>query len=165
MKDQEKIKRKKFLTSRTTEESVRVESTSNAQPQYGRERLPTDPSSHGLTASNKPVGATTATVRMPSPSVNGPSLEKLKQEKLKANSGNSIDDPRGMDGALPKKKAKKLEPDSGEAHFRSEKSTTQQGEERQKLYKQPLVTAAAAAPHKSNLHQGGGAVPNFEQSS
>ena len=160
MKDQEKIKRKKLLTSRT-EDAVRVESSSIAQPQYARERPATDSGTHGLTASSKPVpNTTTAAVRMPSPSVNGPSLDKVKQEKVKISSGNSLDDPRGVDGALPKKKAKKPELESGEAHFRPEKLPSQQGEERQKSYKQ----ATAPPSHKSNLHQSG-AVTNFEQSS
>lgn len=159
-KDQEKIKRKKLLTSRT-EDAVRVESSSIAQPQYARERPATDSGTHGLTASSKPVpNTTTAAVRMPSPSVNGPSLDKVKQEKVKISSGNSLDDPRGVDGALPKKKAKKPELESGEAHFRPEKLPSQQGEERQKSYKQ----ATAPPSHKSNLHQSG-AVTNFEQSS
>lgn len=159
-KDQEKIKRKKLLTSRT-EDAVRVESSSIAQPQYARERPATDSGPHGLTASSKPVpNTTTAAVRMPSPSVNGPSLDKVKQEKVKISSGSSLDDPRGVDGALPKKKAKKPELESGEAHFRPEKLPSQQGEERQKSYKQ----ATAPPSHKSNLHQSG-AVTNFEQSS
>ena len=173
MKDQEKMKRKKLLASRA-EDAIRAESSSIAQPQYARERQATDAVTHGLAVSSKPVpSTTTAAVRMPSPSVNGPSsLDKLKQEKAKISSGNSMDDPRGMDGgALPKKKAKKAEPESGEAHYRPEKLHMQQGEERQKSYKQATATATATAtalplppPHKSNLHQSG-AVPNFEQSS
>lgn len=147
------------MTSRA-EESSRVESSSIAQPQYARERPTTDSGTHGVAVSSKPVtNTTTPAVRMPSPSVNGPSFDKVKQEKVKISSGNSLDDPRAVDGALPKKKAKKPEPESGEAHLRPEKLSLQQGEDRQKSYKQ----ATAPPPHKSNLHQSG-AVPNFEQS-
>ncbi|KAM5564348.1 ubinuclein-1-like [Rosa sericea] len=154
-KDQEKMRRKKMLTPKL-EESVRVDASSIPQQQYIRERLATEPGSHG--SGNKPVSGTTAAVRIPSP-INGPSFDRLKQEKLKGSASNSPDDTRVGDGALVKKKVKrKPDQELDETRIRPEKLPSQQGEERQKSLKQ-----AAGAPHKSN-HQSTG-LPSVEQSS
>ncbi|XP_024019109.1 ubinuclein-1 isoform X4 [Morus notabilis] len=154
-KEQEKIKRKKMLALRL-EEGIRVEASSMMQAQYMRERLVTESSSHGT--ANKPVSATTAAARMPSP-LNVPSFDKPKQEKLKGSSSNSLDDARVGDGTLTKKKVKrKPETESDETRFRPEKLTSQQGEERQKPLKQ-----AASLPHKPNLQST--VLPSVEQSS
>ncbi|BFG18992.1 hypothetical protein CerSpe_052690 [Prunus speciosa] len=154
-KDQEKMRRKKMLAPRT-EETVRVEASSIAQQQYMRERLATEPSSHSLT--NKAVSGTAAAVRTPSP-INGPSFDRLKQEKLKGSSSNSPDDARVGDGALTKKKVKrKPEQELDETRIRPEKLPSQQGEERHKSLKQ-----AAGLPHKSNLQST--VLPSVEQSS
>lgn len=139
-----------------TEETVRVEASSIAQQQYMRERLATEPSSHSLT--NKAVSGTAAAVRTPSP-INGPSFDRLKQEKLKGSSSSSPDDARVGDGALTKKKAKrKPEQELDETRIRPEKLPSQQGEERHKSLKQ-----AAGLPHKSNLQST--VLPSVEQSS
>lgn len=138
------------------EESVRVEASSIPQQQYIRERLATEPGSHG--SGNKPVSGTTAAVRIPSP-INGPSFDRLKQEKLKGSASNSPDDTRVGDGALIKKKVKrKPDQELDETRIRPEKLPSQQGEERQKSFKQ-----AAGVSHKSN-HQSTG-LPSVEQSS
>ncbi|XP_062020586.1 ubinuclein-1-like isoform X3 [Rosa rugosa] len=154
-KDQEKMRRKKMLTPKL-EESVRVDASSIPQQQYIRERLATEPGSHG--SGNKPVSGTTAAVRIPSP-INGPSFDRLKQEKLKGSASNSPDDTRVADGALVKKKVKrKPDQELDETRIRPEKLPSQQGEERQKSFKQ-----AVGVPHKSN-HQSTG-LPSAEQSS
>lgn len=154
-KDPEKMRRKKMLTPKV-EESVRVEASSIPQQQYIRERSATEPGSHG--SGNKPVSGTTAAVRIPSP-INGPSFDRLKQEKLKGSASNSPDDTRVGDGALIKKKVKrKPDQELDETRIRPEKLPSQQGEERQKSFKQ-----AAGLPHKSN-HQSTG-LPSVEQSS
>jgi hypothetical protein len=131
------------------EETVRVEGNSIAQPQSGRERLSTETGGHGLTSANRPVSNnTSAAVRMQSPSSNGPlNLDRIKQERLKGTSNNSLDDARVSDGGMPKKKVKrKPEVELDETHFRPEKLASQLGEERYKSLKQ-----AAGLPHKSNL--------------
>ncbi|XP_050364662.1 ubinuclein-1-like isoform X4 [Argentina anserina] len=154
-KDQEKMRRKKMLTPKV-EESVRVEASSVPQQLYMRERLATEPGSHG--SGNKPVSGTTAAVRIPSP-INGPSFDRLKQEKLKGSASNSPDDTRVGDGAMIKKKVKrKPEQELDETRIRPDKLPSQQGDERQKPLKQ-----AAGVPHKSN-HQSTG-LPSVEQSS
>ncbi|KAB5568560.1 hypothetical protein DKX38_002353 [Salix brachista] len=116
-KDQEKIKSKKMLTPRQ-EEGVRIESGSVAQPQHVQERLATDPVGPVLALASKPVpNSTAAFVQVPSPSANSLVGDKLKQEKPKGSSSNSMDGAKmGVDGALPKKKVKRkpeLELDGG----------------------------------------------------
>ncbi|KAF3447040.1 hypothetical protein FNV43_RR12220 [Rhamnella rubrinervis] len=155
-KDQEKLKRKKMLAPKV-EEAVRVEASSIVQPQYTRERLATESCSHS--SANKPVSSTSASaVRMPSP-MSASSFDRVKQEKFKGSSSNSMDDARVGDGTLTKKKVKrKPEVESDEARIRPEKLPPQQGEERQKSFKQ-----AASLPHKSNLQSN--VLPSVEQSS
>ncbi|OMO50360.1 hypothetical protein CCACVL1_30487 [Corchorus capsularis] len=135
------------------EENVRAESTSGAQPQHTRERLANDSVSNVLPSTNKPISSTTAAaIRTPSPSTNGSSLDRLKQEKLKGISSNS------MDEVMPKKKVKrKPEMDLEETHFRPEKPPQQQGDDRYKSLKQ-----AVSLPPKPNLPS---TATNFEQSS
>ncbi|KAK4572699.1 hypothetical protein RGQ29_030932 [Quercus rubra] len=158
-KEQEKIKRKKMLAPKI-EETVRVETNSIAQPQPMRERLSTETGSHGLTSANRPLSSTTAAVRAHSPSTNGPlNLDKIKQEKLKGTSSNSLDDARVSDGGVTKKKVKrKPEIELHETNIRPDKLPSQQGEEKHKPLKQ-----AAALPQKSNIQST--ALPSVEQSS
>ena len=139
------------------EETVRAEASSIIQPQYTRERLANESCSHS--SANKPVSSTSASaVRMPSP-MNVPSYDRVKEEKFKGSSSNSIDDARVGDGTLMKKKVKrKPEVELDETRIRPEKLPTQQGEERQKSFKQ-----AASLPHKSNLQSN--VLPSVEQSS
>ncbi|GAV73768.1 HRD domain-containing protein [Cephalotus follicularis] len=152
-KDQEKMKRRKMLA-----ETVRVEAGSIAQPQFTRERLATDSGGPGLTSANKPNLNTTGAVLIPSP-INGPSTDRLKQEKLKGGSSNSVDDARMVDGALTKKKVKrKPEPELGGTHIRPDNLPAHQGKERHKSLKH-----ASGLPQKSNLHST--APPSFDQSS
>uniref|UniRef100_A0A5B7AJ93 Putative ubinuclein-2-like isoform X1 n=1 Tax=Davidia involucrata TaxID=16924 RepID=A0A5B7AJ93_DAVIN len=153
--DQEKMKRKKLLTPKT-EETVQVEASSIAQPQYVQEKLVTDSSNHGLNSLDRPVSNTTSSttaVRMPSTLMNGPSLDRPKQEKVKGNSGNS-NDMRTVDALTKKKKVKRRpELELGEVHFHPEKLTSAQGEERRKSHKQvggplqkPNLQSAAPPP-------------------
>lgn len=142
------------------DEAVRVEGNSIGQPQSMRERVSLEASSHGLSSANRPGSTLTAAVRMHSPPSNGPLImDRMKQEKLKGTSNNSLDDARVSDGGMTKKKVKR-KPDLNmeETHFRPEKLPSQQGEERHKSLKQ-----AAGLPHKSNLQST--ALPNLEQSS
>ncbi|KAG2665905.1 hypothetical protein I3760_15G029800 [Carya illinoinensis] len=159
-KDQEKIRRKKMLAPRI-EETVRAEGNLIVQPQSMRERISSETGSHGLTSADRPVSSSTAAVRMQSPSTNGPLiLDRIKQEKLKGTSSNSLDDARVSEGGMIKKKVKrKPELDLNETHYRPEKLPSQTGEERHKSLKQ----AAAGLPHKSNLQTT--TPPNVEQSS
>ncbi|KAF5467909.1 hypothetical protein F2P56_012113 [Juglans regia] len=155
----EKIRRKKMLGPRI-EETVRAEGNSIVQPQSMRERISSETGSHGLTSADRPVSSSTAAVRMQSPSTNGPLiLDRIKQEKLKGTSSNSLDDARVSDGGMIKKKVKrKPELDLNETHYRPEKLPSQTGEERHKSLKQ-----AALPGHKSNLQTT--PPPNVEQSS
>ncbi|XP_021284564.1 uncharacterized protein LOC110416798 isoform X2 [Herrania umbratica] len=146
-KDQEKIKRKKMLAPRL-EDSVRVESASSALIQHSRERLAPDSGSHAISSTNKSISSAPAgAVRTPSPSTNGSSLDRLKQDKLKGISSNAMDEIKVVDGSLPKKKVKrKPEMELDETHFRSEKLPLQQGDDRHKSTKQPVNL-----PPKSSL--------------
>ncbi|KAA8538401.1 hypothetical protein F0562_028053 [Nyssa sinensis] len=135
--DQEKIRRKKLLTTRT-EETVRVEASSIAQPHYVQEKLATDSGNHGLNSLDRTVSNTTSSttaVRLPSTLMNGPSLDRPKQEKVKGNSGNT-NDMRTVDALTKKKVKRKPELELGEAQFHPEKLTSAQGEERHKPPKQ-----------------------------
>ncbi|KAJ0025524.1 hypothetical protein Pint_08097 [Pistacia integerrima] len=155
-KDQEKIKRKKMLTPKT-EDSVQIETDANAQPQYTRERLGSDSGSHSLATASKPVSnATAASMRTPSPSANG---DRLKQDKLKGSSSNSMDEAKmAVDGVMTKKKVKrKPEQDLDGAPLHPEKLPAQLSDERHKSQK-----LSAGLPQKSNLQS---TAPNFEQSS
>ncbi|XVE95546.1 hypothetical protein REPUB_Repub02eG0107000 [Reevesia pubescens] len=157
-KDQEKLRRKKMLAP-SLEESVRVESSSSAQPQHTRERSATDSGSHVSPSTNKSISSTTAAaVRIPSPPTNGSSLDRIKQEKLKGISSNAMDEMKVADGSLPKKKVKrKPETELDESQFCPEKLPMQQGDYRHKSMKQPVNL-----PPKSNLPP---TATSFEQSS
>lgn len=141
------------------EESVQVESASSAHPQHTRERSSTDSGSHILPSTNKSISRTTAAaVRIPSPSSNVSSLDRLKQEKLKGISSNAMDEIKMADGLLPKKKVKrKPEMELAESHFRPEKLPLQLGDDRHKSMKQHVNL-----PSKSNLPP---TATSFEQSS
>ncbi|XP_030524393.1 ubinuclein-1-like [Rhodamnia argentea] len=152
--DQEKMRRKKMLAPKT-EESVRVEGLSVAQPQQPPERLPIDSGIHGSTSASRTIHSpTAATARVPSPSANV-SSDRIKQEKTKVSSSNFLEDARQGEAILPKKKVKrKQEVDLNEMPIHSEKF----GEER-------LVSTRPnpALPPKINLQPT--AAPSFEQSS
>ncbi|GLT84938.1 hypothetical protein SLE2022_031450 [Rubroshorea leprosula] len=154
-KDQEKINRKKMLTGRL-DLNVRAEASPSAQPQHVKDRIATESSILPLTSTSKPIPNTAvATVRMSSPSTNGSSLDRLKQEKLKGSPSNTTDDTRMADGALTKKKVKrKPEVELEETHFRG--LPAQQGEERFKSLKPP-----ASLPQKPNFQPS--VPPSFEQ--
>jgi ubinuclein len=87
-------------------------------------------------------------------------LDKLKQEKPKGSSSNSMDGAKmGVDGALPKKKVKrKPEQELDGTHPRSEKLHPQSSGERHKSLKH-----ASGLPQKLNLQSS--APPSFEPSS
>ncbi|XP_052202026.1 ubinuclein-1-like [Diospyros lotus] len=129
-KDQEKLKRRKLVPR--TEETVRVETSSVAQPQHKQEKMIVDSTNHSLASLSSPASnAATASSRMPANIVNGPNLDRPKQEK---GSSNPIEMRTG-DGLTKKKVKKKPELESGEAHIRSEKSASGLGEERHKSHK------------------------------
>ncbi|KAJ4700760.1 Wound-responsive family protein, putative isoform 1 [Melia azedarach] len=165
-KEQEKIKRKKMLVPKI-EETVRVEASSNAQPQYMRERLVMDSGTHNLVPANKPISnTTTAAMKTPSPSANALSLDRLKQEKSKGSSSNSTDEAKMViDGTITKKKVKrKPEQELDGTYFHPEKLPAQLlNEERHKSHKQQTATL----PQKLNLQSTAATAtpPNFEQSS
>ncbi|XP_058189744.1 ubinuclein-1-like isoform X2 [Rhododendron vialii] len=124
-KDQEKIKRKKLLIQRN-EESVRVDSSSIAQPQNIQEKLVTDSSNYGLTSHNKPVSnaaEANTTVRVSNTISDATKLHRPKQEKVKG----VLSNPNDMTtmGALTKKKVK-----------RKPEFVSADGEERHKLHRQ-----------------------------
>lgn len=138
------------------EDTAQVEASIVSQPQYMREKLATDSTSHGLAAPNRPVSNTAVPARMPSSSINGPNLDRGKHEKVKVSSSSSLDEMRVADGTLAKKKMKRKPEELGEAHFRPEKLLSQQGEEKNRSHKQ-----ASSLPHKSNPQSA--ALPSFEQ--
>ncbi|XP_020211234.1 ubinuclein-1 isoform X2 [Cajanus cajan] len=153
-KDREKIKKKKLLAPRQ-DENVQFDASPITSQQHMRERLATDSSSHTHAPVTKAVSNTVTAARVINPSVNGP-----KQEKAKGISGGSVDDVRGADGVLIKKKVKrKLEQGSEGTHFRSEKmAASLQGEEKPRSLKQ-----SAGVPLKSNIRPT--SLPGLEQSS
>ncbi|XP_044475860.1 ubinuclein-1-like isoform X2 [Mangifera indica] len=156
-RDREKIKRKKMLTPKT-EVGVQIETGVIVQPQYTRERLGSDSGGHGLAASGKPNSNTTAaSMRTPSPSASG---DRLKQEKLKGSSSNSMDEVKTADGmmtSIKKKVKRKAELDLDGTPVHPEKLPVQQSDERHKSQK-----LSAGLPQKTNLQS---TAPNFEQSS
>ncbi|KAJ4966217.1 hypothetical protein NE237_018066 [Protea cynaroides] len=162
-KDQQKIKKKKLSTPRT-EEITRVEASSIAQSRIVKERLGTDSSGHGvmspsrIISSMKISGQHVATsVRMPTSSTNGLSMDKPKQEKVKGSA--FMDDRRREDGALVKKKIKrKPESELTEIHLHTEKLSSQVGKEK---HKYPKI--AASQPHKSTLQTD--SIPSSDQPS
>ncbi|XP_028078331.1 ubinuclein-1 isoform X2 [Camellia sinensis] len=133
----EKIRRKKLIPK--TEEAVRVETTTTAQPQYVQEKLVTDSGNHGLTSVSRPMpNSTTANTNvwmpMPSATMNGPNLDRLKQDEVKVTSSN-LNDTRTMDALTKKKVKRKPELESSETHFHLEKLVSAQGKERHKPHK------------------------------
>ena len=136
------------------EENVQVDPSPITLQQPLRERLATDSSGHPHASVNKTVSNTVTTARVHNP-VNGP-----KQEKAKGSSGGSLDDVKGADGVLIKKKVKrKLEQGLEGTHFRPEKiGASLQGEEKTRSLKQ-----SAGVPPKSNLQPT--SLPGLEQSS
>lgn len=135
------------------EETVRFDASSNASQQNMRERLAPECSSHALTSVNKPVSTSGTTARASSPSMNG-----LKQEKVKGSSSNFRDDVRIADGVLTKKVKRKPEVEVEGPHIRPEKVASVQGEERPRAPKQ-----SAGLPPKSNFQPT--SIPGLEQSS
>ncbi|XP_044480334.1 ubinuclein-2-like isoform X2 [Mangifera indica] len=128
------------------------------RPQYTREGLGSDSGGHGLAASGKPNSNTTAaSMRTPSPSASG---DRLKQEKLKGSSSNSMDEVKTADGmmtSIKKKVKRKAELDLDGTPVHPEKLPVQQSDERHKSQK-----LSAGLPQKTNLQS---TAPNFEQSS
>ncbi|GMI89581.1 Ubinuclein 1 [Hibiscus trionum] len=140
-KDQEKIKRKR-ISEPGAEESAPVDSASNAQSQHTQVRSASDPGTQALHSTNKSISnTTTASVRVPSPSTNDSSFDRLKQDKLKGISSSATDDEIKMaDASLPKKKVKrKQEMELDEPDFQPEKLAPQQGtKDRHKSVKQQV---------------------------
>ncbi|KAF4347872.1 hypothetical protein G4B88_009953 [Cannabis sativa] len=141
-KDQEKMKRKKILASKT-EEGVRVECGSILQPQYTQESSAT--LSGGHCSANKSVPASTVVMQPPSP-INVQSFDKVKQEKFKGISSHSPEDAKVGDSIVVTKKVRrKPEVELDETHLRSE--------ERQKSLKQsatpPLKQTISPPPSQA----------------
>ncbi|KAL6987012.1 hypothetical protein U1Q18_012771 [Sarracenia purpurea var. burkii] len=135
----EKIKRRKLLMSKT-EENLLIPKTEYLGVETASDDIP------GLTSLCTAVPnatAANASFRMLSSSVNGPVLERSKQEKVKGSSCNPNDTTRIIDTSTKKKVKRKPELELGEAHFRPEKAY---GEERNKARKHQAAVAALAAP-------------------
>ena len=114
-----------------TEENVRVETTSIAQPQYTQEKLVIDSNNHSSTSLVRPVPSATATnasARVPSTSLSGPTLERARLEKVKGSSSNP-NETRTMDALTKKKVKRKPESELRETHFRLEKLGLAPGED------------------------------------
>ncbi|XP_010270287.1 PREDICTED: ubinuclein-1-like isoform X3 [Nelumbo nucifera] len=143
--DQEKIRRKKLSSTPRTEEIVHGETSTIAQPRFLQERLVYDPSSHVLTSPNRMTSNMTAASqhisapgRVLNSSTNGLNLDRPpKQEKVKDSSGTFLDEVRGTDGKLVKKKLKR-KPESifGEVHYHADKLSIQKVKEKHKFPKQ-----------------------------
>ncbi|XP_042476925.1 ubinuclein-1 isoform X5 [Macadamia integrifolia] len=160
-KVQEKIKKKK-LSGHRTEEIICGEASSVAQPRIVQERLGTDSSGHGLMSPNRMISSVTTSshhlatsVRMPTSSTNGLSMDRPKQEKVKGST--FMDDIRRADGALVKKKIKRKPESELGVHLHPEK-VPQLGKEKPKYPK-----IAASQPHKSTLQTA--SIPSCDQPS
>lgn len=149
-----------MLATKIEEETVRVEASSTTQSQFMKERSVTDSGGHNLALANKPICNTTAAMKIPNPSANAASsLDRLKHEKLKGITINSMDEPKMVDGAITKKKVKrKPEQEVDGTYFHPEKLAGQSNEERHKSHKQSEIL-----PQKLNLQLNTSS--NFEQSS
>ncbi|XP_057490500.1 LOW QUALITY PROTEIN: ubinuclein-1-like [Actinidia eriantha] len=162
-KDQENVKKKKLLIQKT-EETVRVETSSIAQPQCTQEKLVIDSNNHGSTSLVRPLVSATVTnvsARAPSTLLSGPTLERPRLEKVKGSSSNR-NETRTVDALTKKKVKRKPESELGETHFRLEKLGLAPGEDRHKPRKQVV-----APPPKRSLPGVVAAAPpqNFEQPS
>lgn len=141
VRDQEKMRIKKMSAAKA-EGTVKIE-PNLTQPLQLQERLITDSTSHGLTPASRPTLTTnTIATKTTSPS----HLDRPKQEKVKGNSSNFLEEAKAE---LVKKKVKrKPEMELGEAQIRLEKPFfSQQGEEKQKSHNKPT-----AAFINKNLH-------------
>ncbi|XP_043724876.1 ubinuclein-1-like isoform X3 [Telopea speciosissima] len=161
-KVQGKIKKKKLSVPKT-EEIIRGEASSVAQPRIVQERLGSDSSGHGLMSPNRMISSMATSgqhlatsVRMPTSSTNGLSMDRPKQEKVKGTT--FMDDMRRADGALVKKKIKrKPESELGEVHLHPEKFS----QVRKEKHKYPKI--GANQPHKSTLQTA--SIPSCDQPS
>ncbi|CAK9160360.1 unnamed protein product [Ilex paraguariensis] len=161
MLDHEKMKRKKMLMPKS-EETVRVEASSTAQPQHMQEKLVTGSTIPGLTSLNRPVSSTAAAntvIQMPNIVMNAPSVDRSKQEMVKGSSGNS-NNTRTTDALTKKKVKRKPESTLTEAHFRPDKLSSVQVELKHKSHKQaagplqrPNVQLAAATSFEQDGRQ------------
>lgn len=130
------------MSAAKAEGTVKIE-PNLTQPLQLQERLITDSTSHGLTPASRPTLTTnTIATKTTSPS----HLDRPKQEKVKGNSSNFLEEAKAE---LVKKKVKrKPEMELGEAQIRLEKPFfSQQGEEKQKSHNKPT-----AAFINKNLH-------------
>ncbi|KAL2538476.1 wound-responsive family protein [Forsythia ovata] len=146
-KDQEKMRKKKKLAPKA-DEPVRGEASNVAEPSHKQETLVPNSRDYGSSLINKSVpGAAVANapVRVPVTVANGPTVDKLKQEKAKGHSSIPVD--VGTTDVLSKKKLKRKQETVFVEGFRHEKSASTQGEERHKHHKQ----VATAIPVKPNL--------------
>ncbi|KAK1384439.1 HUN domain-containing protein [Heracleum sosnowskyi] len=123
-KSQEKMKRK--LSSKT-EETRQGETSSVVQSQYAQEKLITD--SCATTVDNKVVSVITAVDangNIPTMVVNGPNMDRPKQEKVKGNSN----DMKTTETLARKKQKSKAELELSEYDVRSDKLISQHREEK-----------------------------------
>lgn len=155
--DHEKIKRKKLWAPPRQQENVQLDAGQIASEQHLRERLAADSGSHTHALVDKAVSNTGTAARVNNHPVNG-----AKQEKAKGSSSGSLDDIKGEDNVLKKKKVKrKLEQHLEKTQFRPEKMAATvasvQGE------KHRSMKQSAGVPPKSNLQPT--SLPGVEQSS
>lgn len=124
LQSQEKMKRK--LSSKT-EENRQGETSSVVQSQYAQEKLLSD--SHATTVDNKVVSviaAVDAIANVPTTVVDGPNMDRPKQEKVKGNSN----DMKSTETLARKKQKIKPELVLSEFDVRSDKLISQHGEEK-----------------------------------
>lgn len=139
LKDQENLKRKKLLSTKT--ETVPVDTGSVGQVQPAPEKLVTD-SSAPVRSITKTIAA--SAVALPPNS----SIDRPKQEKLKGISNNQ-NNTTGLE-VLVKKAKKKPDAELNDGQVRSEKSTLAHGKQMigglVKPASQPPITPAPAGP-------------------
>ncbi|CAN0928419.1 UBN1 [Linum grandiflorum] len=130
----EKIRRKKIMSSSKPEEAVQADPTS--APQHSRERLVSDAAGPVLALASVPLSSPSSIAGLPT---NSHSTERPKQDKAKVISGIFIQDAKTeSDVLLVKKKAKKRKQEAAEldqSHFRTLHS--QSSEERHKSVMPP----------------------------
>ncbi|KAL8134296.1 hypothetical protein AgCh_009367 [Apium graveolens] len=132
-KDQEKMKKKKFMSDK--EETRQVETNSVTLSQHVTEKFVTGQGTNLVDKSVSGVTATDAATKAPTVVVDGGNKDRPKQEKLKGNSNNSND--MKITELLTKKKSKrKAESALGETLSRSDKLNSKSNDERNKAIKQ-----------------------------
>ncbi|KAL9331042.1 hypothetical protein ACSQ67_000652 [Phaseolus vulgaris] len=143
-KDREEIKKKLFAVRQ--DENAQFDANPITWQQPMRERLATDSSSLNHDSVNKALSNTAA------PRVYNPSLNGSKQGKAKGSSSGSLNDVRGTDRIVVRKRVKRM-PEQGleGTHFRPEKTAFSRGEKPRSL-KQSAGVLPKSNLQPSSLH-------------